>query len=60
MMARGRDLPCCSPNVARQEVGRKTVVMLMVEDASETRAHYPIVGSVLADGVYGGSGGSKS
>jgi len=30
-----------------------------VEDDSETRAHYPIVESALADGVYDG-GGSKS
>lgn len=29
------------------------------EDDSETRAHYPIVGSALADGVYSG-GDSKS
>jgi hypothetical protein len=29
-----------------------------VEDDSETRAHYPIVESALADGVY--DGGSKS
>ena len=30
------------------------------EDDSETRAHYPIVGSALVDGVYSGGGDSKS
>lgn len=40
-------------------IHRKERVVEKKEDDSETRAHYPIVGSALADGVYSG-GDSKS
>lgn len=50
--------------IHRQEKEKEEIVTVMVEcwkveeaeeDDSETRAHYPIVGSALADGVYGDS-----